>query len=138
MGGYIDPSLAWSDIAWLRSLTNLPIGIKGIQTVADVLKAKAYGVDIIYLSNHGGRALDSAPPALHVLMELRKYYPSVLDDGKGEIWIDGGIRRGTDVVKALCLGAKYVGMGRPFMYALMYGTEGVEQVFESAFYSSCL
>lgn len=58
MGGYIDPSFSWKDIPWLRSLSHLPIGLKGIQTVEDAIKAVELGVDLIYLSNHGGRALE--------------------------------------------------------------------------------
>lgn len=87
------------------------------------------GVDAIYLSNHGGRALDTSAPALYTLLELRKVAPEVFD--KCEVYVDGGIRRGTDVIKALCLGAKGVGMGRPFLYALTYGQEGVVHAIDS-------
>jgi hypothetical protein len=73
----------------------------------------------------------SSPPALYTLLEINKFYPEILRSGKCEIYIDGGIRRGTDVVKALCLGAKGVGMGRPFMYALTYGEDGVAHAIES-------
>ncbi|KDQ21621.1 hypothetical protein BOTBODRAFT_99401 [Botryobasidium botryosum FD-172 SS1] len=128
MGGYIDPSFSWADLPWVRSLSHLPLGLKGVQTVEDVIKAVKLGVELIYLSNHGGRALDTAPPALLVLLSLRKHHPWVFD--RAEIYIDGGIRRGTDVVKALCLGAKAVGLGRPFLYALSYGLEGVEKAIE--------
>lgn len=72
-----------------------------------------------------------SPPALYTLLEINKFYPEILKSGKCEVYIDGGIRRGTDVVKALCLGAKGVGMGRPFMYALTYGEEGVAHAIES-------
>jgi L-lactate dehydrogenase (cytochrome) len=68
----------------------------------------------------------SSPPALYTLLELHKYYPEILADPKVEVFIDGGVRRGSDVVKALCLGANGVGMGRPLMYALTYGQEGVD------------
>jgi isopentenyl diphosphate isomerase/L-lactate dehydrogenase-like FMN-dependent dehydrogenase len=84
----------------------------------------------IILSNHGGRALDTAPPAVHTLLEIRKYCPEVFS--KIEVWVDGGIRRGTDVVKALCLGAKAVGVGRAALFGLgAGGVEGVERTFES-------
>ncbi|KAJ9100871.1 hypothetical protein QFC20_005360 [Naganishia adeliensis] len=130
VGGFIDPKLNWNDIAWLRRHTDLPIGLKGIQTVEDAKRAYDMGCEAIYLSNHGGRALDGSPPALYTLLEINKFYPEIITSGKCEIYIDGGIRRGTDVVKALCLGAKGVGMGRPFMYALTYGEEGVRHAID--------
>ncbi|ORY27625.1 FMN-dependent dehydrogenase-domain-containing protein [Naematelia encephala] len=128
VGGFIDPKLSWADIEWLRRHTKLPIGLKGVQCVEDAMRAAEVGVDAIYLSNHGGRALDTAPPALYTLLEIRKFCPEVLD--KCEVYLDGGARRGTDVVKAICLGAKGVGMGRPFLYSLTYGTEGVVHAIE--------
>jgi L-lactate dehydrogenase (cytochrome) len=85
-----------------------------------------HGADGIFLSNHGGRQLDHAPSSLHTLYELRKHAPGIFE--KVEVLVDGGYRRGTDVLKALCLGATAVGLGRPFMYALSgYGTEGVSK-----------
>jgi len=130
VGGFIDPKLSWDDIRWLRKHTDLPIGLKGVQTVEDVKKAYDLGINAVYLSNHGGRALDGSPPALYTLLELNKFYPNIVKDKRCEIYVDGGIRRGTDVVKALCLGANGVGMGRPFLYALTYGTEGVVHAIE--------
>ena len=89
-------------------------------------------VKAVLLSNHGGRALDTAPPAVHTLLEIRKYCPEVF--GKIELWVDGGIKRGTDVVKALCLGATGVGLGRPALFGLGAGGQaGVERVFESQY-----
>lgn len=128
-GAYIDPKLSWDDIAWIRQNTKLPLGVKGIQCVEDAVRCAEMGVDAIYLSNHGGRALDGSPPAVYTLLELRKLRPDVFD--KCEVYIDGGVRRGTDVVKALCLGAKGVGMARPFLYALTYGKEGVMHAVDS-------
>ncbi|WRT65320.1 uncharacterized protein IL334_002263 [Kwoniella shivajii] len=128
VGGFIDPKLNWNDIAWLRKHTNLPIGLKGVQTVEDAMRAAEMGVEAIYLSNHGGRALDGSPPAMYTLLEINKICPEILK--KCEVYIDGGCRRGTDVVKALCLGAKGVGMGRPFLYSLTYGEEGVVHAIE--------
>jgi L-lactate dehydrogenase (cytochrome) len=87
------------------------------------------GVDGIVLSNHGGRNLDTAPATIMVLLELRKNCPEVFD--KMEVYIDGGITRGTDIFKALCLGAKAVGLGRGFLYALNYGVEGVQKFVDS-------
>ncbi|OTB06189.1 hypothetical protein M426DRAFT_55663 [Hypoxylon sp. CI-4A] len=126
MGSYIDASLTWDDIAWLRkSAPGLPIVLKGIQTAIDAVKAMEVGVDAIYITNHGGRSLDTSPATILVLLELQKCCPQVFD--KMEVYIDGGITRGTDIFKALCLGAKAVGIGRGFLFALNYGKEGVEQ-----------
>lgn len=128
MGSYIDASLSWSDIPWLRSIWHGRIVLKGIQSAADAERAVAAGVDGIVVSNHGGRSLDTVAPAVMVLLELRLRCPRVFD--KIEVYVDSGIRRGADVVKCLCLGAKAVGMGRPFLYALNYGEEGVEKLVE--------
>lgn len=75
--------------------------------------------------------LRSSPPALYTLLEINKFHPEIITSGRCEIYVDGGIRRGTDVVKALCLGARGVGLGRPFMYALTYGEEGVRHAIDS-------
>jgi L-lactate dehydrogenase (cytochrome) len=80
----------------------------------------------IVVSNHGGRALDNAPASILVLLELNKHCPEIFD--RLEVFIDGGVRRGSDVLKALCLGASGVGIGRPFMYALNYGRAGVQHL----------
>lgn len=128
-GAFIDPSLSWDDLAWLRKHTPLPILLKGVQRSEDARKAMQLGCQGIVLSNHGGRALDNAPPALLTLLELHRNCPEVF--GSLEILIDGGIRRGSDVVKAICLGATGVGLGRPFMYAINYGQDGVEHAVNS-------
>ncbi|KAI0869863.1 mitochondrial cytochrome-like protein b2 [Hypoxylon argillaceum] len=125
MGHFIDASLTWDDIAWIRrAAPGLPIVLKGIQTAMDAVKAMEAGVEAIYISNHGGRSLDTAPAAILVLLELQKCCPQIFD--KMEVYIDGGITRGTDIFKALCLGARAVGIGRGFLFALNYGKEGVE------------
>jgi L-lactate dehydrogenase (cytochrome) len=129
MGSFIDPTLTWDDLAWLRKHTKLPIIIKGIQCAADARKAMEFGVQGIVLSNHGGRALDNAPPAIITLLELHRECPEVL--GVMEVLVDGGIRRGGDILKAICLGASGVGLGRPFMYAVSYGREGVAHAVNS-------
>ena len=124
-------TLNWDDLAWIREEWGGagPIILKGIQTVEDAVYASEVGVDGIYLSNHGGRQLDHAPSSLHTLLEIRMFAPEVLD--KMEIYLDGGVTRGTDVLKAICLGARAVGLGRPFMYSLSgYGTEGVCKAIE--------
>lgn len=127
----VDPNLSWKDIRWFKKYTGLPIFIKGVQSVEDALMAYENGCAGIYISNHGGRALDTAPPSLVTLAEIRAKHPELLQ--KMEVLIDGGIRRGTDILKAFCLGANAVCMGRPFFYALMYGQKGVERVLDSEF-----
>lgn len=123
--------LTWSTtLPWLAQHTRLPIVLKGIQTHEDAYSAmlRAPQVAGIILSNHGGRAADTAPPAIHTLLEIRKYCPEVFD--RIDVWVDGGIKRGTDVVKALCLGARAVGVGRAPLYGLgVGGPKGVERVF---------
>ncbi|KAF2215560.1 hypothetical protein CERZMDRAFT_34393 [Cercospora zeae-maydis SCOH1-5] len=128
VGAYIDQALTWEDIDWIRSLTDLPIVLKGIQTAADAKMAVKHNVQGILLSNHGGRNLDYSPPSILLLLELHKQCPEIFDNM--EIYIDGGFRRGGDMLKALCLGAKAIGMGRPFLFALGYGTEGTEHLVE--------
>ncbi|KAG5654775.1 hypothetical protein H0H81_003783 [Sphagnurus paluster] len=125
-----DRDMTWEKtIPWLRSITKLPIVVKGIQTVEDAVLAAETGVEGILISNHGGRQLDYSFPPLEVLHRLRKRRPDVFD--KLEVYIDGGIERGTDVVKALCLGAKAVGLGRPFLYAQSaYGVPGVVKIVQ--------
>ena len=125
--------LTWkTTLPWLAKHTSLPIVLKGLQTHEDAYLAAQHApqVKAIILSNHGGRALDTAPPAVHTLLEIRKYCPEVFD--KIEVWVDGGIKRGTDVVKALCLGAKAVGVGRAALFGLgAGGVDGVQRTFES-------
>lgn len=125
--------LTWkSTLKWLSERTDLPIVLKGVQTHEDAYLAMQCTpqVKAIILSNHGGRSLDTAPPAVHTLLEIRKFCPEVFDHL--EVWVDGGIKRGTDVVKALCLGAKAVGIGRAALFGLAAGgIEGVERTFES-------
>lgn len=129
MGSYIDSSLNWDDLPWLRSVWDGKIVLKGIQGAEDAKKAAEAGVDGIILSNHGGRSLDTSPPAVMVLLECQRCCPEIFD--KIEVYVDGGIRRGTDVLKCLCLGATAVGMGRSFLYAVNYGEEGVEHLIDS-------
>ncbi len=130
MGQFIDASLTWDDVAWLRrTVPGLPIVLKGIQTAMDAVKAMEVGVEAIYITNHGGRSLDTAPATILVLLELQKCCPQIFD--KMEVYIDGGITRGTDIFKALCLGAKAVGIGRGFLFALNYGKEGIEHFVNS-------
>ncbi|KAH8887605.1 glycolate oxidase [Thozetella sp. PMI_491] len=127
--GLLNPLLTWDDVAWMRSITQLPVVIKGIQTVEDAVLAHRSGVQGIVLSNHGGRSQDTSQAPMLVLLEIRKYAPQLLSEevrSKFQIFIDGGVRRGTDVLKALALGASGVGIGRPFLYSMTnnYGEDG--------------
>lgn len=132
MGSYIDSSLSWDDLPWLRRSWGGKIVLKGIQGAEDARKAAESGVDGIILSNHGGRSLDTSPPAIMTLLECQRCCPDIFD--KIEVYVDGGIRRGTDVLKCLCLGATAVGMGRSPLYAVNYGKEGVEHLIDSKFF----
>lgn len=121
-----DPGLSWSDIEWLRARWGGPIVIKGIQTVEDAVVAADEGLDAIALSNHGGRQLDTAPATLDLL-------PSVADavGGRIEVICDGGVRRGSDIVKALALGATACMAGRAYLYGLgAAGEPGVDHVLD--------
>ncbi|SPB51356.1 unnamed protein product [Aspergillus niger] len=136
MGQYIDAGFTWEDLAWLKQNTFLPIVLKGVQTAEDAVLAVEHGVDGIVVSNHGGRSLDTSTSSIAVLLEIRRRCPQVFD--RLEVFVDGGIRRGTDIIKAICLGAKAVGMGRHFLYSLCYGQEGVERLIESMIPFLCL
>jgi L-lactate dehydrogenase (cytochrome) len=120
--GGLSKTLNWTDLSWIRKAWSGPIVLKGIQRWEDAKQAVLMGVEGIYLSNHGGRQLHSAPSSLNTLIEIRTYCPEILE--RCEIYVDGGIRRGGDIIKALCLGAKAVGIGRPFLYAI--GAHGVD------------
>ena len=129
----LDPTLTWKEtLSWLERHTALPVVLKGVQTHEDAYIASSYAPQVkgIILSNHGGRSLDTAPPAVHTLLEIRKYCPEVFD--KLDVWVDGGIKRGTDVVKAICLGARGVGIGRAALWGLgAGGVEGVKRTLQS-------
>lgn len=129
-GSFIDATLTWADVPWVRrNAGGLPVLAKGIQSAADARLALRAGCDGIVVSNHGGRALDGAPSSVLVLLELRRDCPEVFT--RMEVYVDGGVRRGSDVLKAVCLGARGVGVGRPFQYAIGYGTEGVQKCANS-------
>ncbi|KAJ5597233.1 hypothetical protein N7537_007317 [Penicillium hordei] len=124
--GSVDGGLTWEDLDWISSEWGGPLVLKGIQSVEDVKLAVQHGVQGVLLSNHGGRQIHSAPSSLMTLLEIRTYYPEAFD--KLQVFVDGGLRDGADVLKALCLGATAVGVGRPYYYALAaYGAEGVER-----------
>ncbi|KAK0136513.1 Hydroxyacid oxidase 1 [Merluccius polli] len=120
----IDPTLSWDDITWLKKQTRLPVVVKGILTGEDAKQAVSHGVDGILVSNHGGRQLDGVTATLDALEEV---VHSV--QGHCEVYLDGGVRRGTDVLKALALGAKTVFVGRPVLWGLAcQGERGVTDV----------
>jgi L-lactate dehydrogenase (cytochrome) len=130
--GQLSPHTTWEDLSWIRKEWEGPIVLKGVQCVEDAKLAMEYGCDGILLSNHGGRQLHTAPSALMTLCEIKMYCPEVLT--KMEVFLDGGLRDGNDVLKALCLGATAVGVGRPFLYALgAYGARGVEKCVDGEF-----
>jgi L-lactate dehydrogenase (cytochrome) len=114
-----DPNLSWADVEWLRSMWNGPIVIKGIQSVDDAVLAADAGVDAIALSNHGGRQLDSAPSPLSLVAPCA----DAVGD-RVEIICDGGVRRGSDIVKAVALGARACMAGRAYLYGLGAAGEG--------------
>lgn len=117
-----DPSLSWDDIEWFASRWNGSIVLKGVQTVEDAELAVGAGLDAIAVSNHGGRQLDGAPPPIELIRPIRAAVGDEI-----EIYCDGGIRRGSDVVKAIALGANAGMIGRPYLYGLAAGGElGVE------------
>jgi L-lactate dehydrogenase (cytochrome) len=121
-----DRSLSWSDVEWMRSIWDGPIVIKGIQTVDDAVIAADAGVEAIALSNHGGRQLDSAPAPLDLVAPCA----DAVGD-RVEIICDGGVRRGSDIVKAVCLGARACMAGRAYLYGLgAAGEQGVDWVLQ--------
>jgi (S)-2-hydroxy-acid oxidase len=124
----IDPTLNWKDIEWLRSITNLPIVVKGVLTAEDAILAADAGCKGILVSNHGGRQLDGVLATIDAL-------PEVLDAVRGrdvEVYLDGGVRKGTDVLKALALGAKAVFLGRPILWGLAHDVSHDESLEPNA------
>ena len=121
-----DPGVEWADVEWLRSVWDGPLVLKGIQTVADAVLAAEAGVEAVVLSNHGGRQLDSAPATLDLVAPVA----DAVGD-RVEVLCDGGVRRGSDIVKAVALGARACLIGRPYLYGLGAGGErGVDHVLD--------
>jgi 4-hydroxymandelate oxidase len=123
-GGLLAAAPTWRDLEWLQSLTNVPVLAKGIMSVEDAERAAERGLAGIVVSNHGGRTLDTQPATIDAL-------PRIADrlNGRLPLILDGGVRRGTDVLKALALGASAVLVGRPFVYGLAAaGPMGVAHV----------
>ncbi|WFD32599.1 L-lactate dehydrogenase (cytochrome) [Malassezia sp. CBS 17886] len=133
ISSFIDPSLDWDDVLWIKNQTRIPILLKGVQCWEDCVLAAEMGLAGVVLSNHGGRQLDFARSGVEVLAECvtelraRNLFPR----RTFQLFIDGGIRRGTDVLKAIALGATAVGIGRPFLYAYSaYGPDGVVRAYD--------
>ncbi|RBQ19306.1 alpha-hydroxy-acid oxidizing protein [Spongiactinospora rosea] len=114
----LSPEISWRHVEWLRETTDLPILVKGVLHPADAALAADLGVDGIVVSNHGGRQLDTTPPTIAQLPRIAEAVA-----GRVPLLLDGGVRRGTDVIKALALGAAAVGIGRPIMWGLAVGGE---------------
>ncbi|XP_065163524.1 2-Hydroxyacid oxidase 1 [Atheta coriaria] len=129
VNGLFDASLTWKDVEWLMRVTKLPIVLKGILTKEDANMACDLGVAGIIVSNHGARQVDGTPASIEALPEI---ITEVEKSGKNvEVYLDGGIRDGTDVFKALALGAKMVFMGRPALWGLAHsGQKGVERILD--------
>ncbi|WP_255347376.1 alpha-hydroxy acid oxidase [Blastococcus sp. URHD0036] len=126
MAGLMNPRLGWDDVAWMRDHWDGPFYVKGILHPDDADLAIRLGADGVVVSNHGGRQLDQARASLDALPAVAAAVGS-----RGEVLLDGGVRRGADVVKALCLGATAVCIGRPFLYGLAVdGEDGVRSVLE--------
>lgn len=121
-----DPALSWKDVDWLCATTKLPVLLKGVLHPEDARAAIDHGASGIIVSNHGGRQLDTVPATIDAL-------PAIVQavDGRIDVLIDGGIRRGTDILKAIALGAKAVGVGRPIIWGLaLDGEDGVRRVLD--------
>jgi len=128
--GFGDPSyqmaLSWKDLVWMKERMKLPLIVKGVATAEDARLSVEHGADVVYVSNHGGRQLDHAQGTIEVLPEV-----AAAVDGRAEILWDGGVLRGTDVVKGLCLGARAVGVGKMLGWALgAAGEAGLKRMLE--------
>lgn len=120
--------LQWEYYKTLRSMTKLPIVLKGITNVHEARDAVANGVPAIYLSNHGGRQLETSPSALEVAHEIYLQAPEIFR--QVEVYADGGVRYGSDILKLLAFGVRAVGLGRPFMFANVFGVDGVQRAIQ--------
>lgn len=135
ISSFIDPAFNWNDLKWFKSITKMPLILKGVQCWEDALEAFDMGVSGVVLSNHGGRQLDFARSGIEVLVEvvekLKQMRGLTFPNERFQLFVDGGVRRASDVLKAIALGATAVGVGRPFIYASSsYGTEGVERALQ--------
>mgnify|MGYP002348017558 CR=1 FL=1 len=113
-------------------MTDLPIVLKGVGSVETAKQAVENGVEAIVLSNHGGRQVDGSQSALETALEIHRDAPEIFE--QLEVYADGGVRYGSDVIKLLSLGVRAVGLGRTFMYANVFGQEGIEKAIEQLKY----
>ncbi len=126
IAGQYDLTISWKDVEWFKSAWGGPLALKGVLSPEDARTALDHGVDAVIVSNHGGRQLDGAVSAIQAL-------PAVVEavQGRAEVILDGGVRRGSDVVKALCLGARACMVGRAWLYGLAAGGEaGVDRAID--------
>jgi 4-hydroxymandelate oxidase len=122
----VNSNVTWADLEWVRGATELPVLVKGVMTGEDAALAIEHGASGVVVSNHGGRQLDRVPASIDVLEEV-----VAAVDGRGEVFLDGGVRRGTDVALALALGARGVFIGRPYLYGLaVAGEAGISRALE--------
>ncbi|KAI1188183.1 hypothetical protein F5B17DRAFT_288123 [Nemania serpens] len=121
-------NVTWEYYKTLRIMTKLPIVLKGITNVHEARDAVAHGVPAIYLSNHGGRQLETSPSALEVAHEIYLQAPEIFR--QIEVYADGGVRYGSDILKLLAFGVRAVGLGRPFMFANVFGVDGVQRAIQ--------
>ncbi|RPD57721.1 hypothetical protein L226DRAFT_554274 [Lentinus tigrinus ALCF2SS1-7] len=135
ISSFIDPGLDWKDIPWFQSITKMPLILKGVQCWEDTLQAYDMGLAGVVLSNHGGRQLDFSRSGIEILVEVVRELGArrglKFPNDKFQLFVDGGVRRANDVLKAIALGATAVGVGRPFLYAFSsYGPEGVDHALQ--------
>ncbi|KAJ8696991.1 hypothetical protein PTI98_006809 [Pleurotus ostreatus] len=135
ISSFIDPGLCWDDLSWFKSITKMPLILKGVQCWEDALEAYDQGLAGVVLSNHGGRQIDFSRSGVEVLAEVTKHLGEErglkFPNEKFQLFVDGGVRRATDVLKAIALGATAVGVGRPFLYAFSsYGVDGVDKALQ--------
>ncbi|MBT6912967.1 MAG: alpha-hydroxy-acid oxidizing protein, partial [Rhodospirillaceae bacterium] len=122
----LEKAISWDDAAEMKAQWDGPLGIKGVLRAEDAARAAEMGFDAVIVSNHGGRQLDHAPAPIDVLPEIVEAV-----DGRCQVILDGGVRRGTDVLKALCLGATACMAGRPYLFGLAAGGQaGAERAME--------
>ncbi|KAF9464966.1 cytochrome b2 [Collybia nuda] len=135
ISSFIDPGLCWDDLKWFKSITSMPLVLKGVQCWEDALQAYDLNLAGVVLSNHGGRQLDFARSGIEILVEvtmkLKEKRGLTFPNEKFQLYVDGGVRRATDILKAIALGATAVGIGRPFLYAFSaYGPEGMDKALQ--------
>lgn len=127
-GSQITSQSDWEDVKWIKSLTNLPLVIKGISTIEDAVLSVRYGASAIWVSNHGGRQLDDVPASIDVLSKIAP----IIKAAGIEVYVDGGFTKGSDVFKALALGADAVFIGKPILYALTIGVS-IKNIMEKGY-----